>query len=242
MSLKNRSEEERPRERLLRGGASSLSVEELLAVLLQSGPRGSDVLELARALFEHTETLQQLSRLSPAELLKFRGIGPAKACSLSAALELGKRLAAEGLREGQVLNRPEDSGNFLVRIYRSERQEIFGSIFMDRGNRILACRKLFTGTRDAAPVDVAELLRRALMEDASRLIVFHNHPTGRPEPSADDRALTRRLVEGAMLVGLELLDHIILAGPRWVSLRNSAPELFVPQEHASAAASESPTA
>ena len=226
MNMKNRNEKERPRERLLRGGVSTLSTEELLAVLLQSGPPGSDVLELSRSLYEQTQTLEQLSRLSPAELLKFRGIGPAKACCLSAALELGRRLAAEGLQEGQVLNQPEDSGNFLVRIYRSERQEIFGSIFMDRRNRILAYRTLFTGTRDAAPVDAAELFRRALMEDASRLIVFHNHPTGHPEPSADDRALTRRLVEGASLVGLELLDHIILAGPRWISLRSSEPGLF----------------
>ncbi len=226
MSLEKIAEEQRPRERLLRNGASSLSVEELLAVLMRSGPRGSDVLELSRSLIERAGSLEKLSRMAPAELRKIHGVGPAKACSLAAALELGRRLAAESLSSGQVLNRPEESGEFLVQIYRGLRQEIFGCIFMDRSNRVLDHQELFRGTRAAAPVDPAEIFRRALLEDASRLIVFHNHPTGRPEPSADDRALTRRLSEGARLVGLELLDHLILAGPRWISLRSRSPELF----------------
>ena len=227
MSLEKIAEEERPRERLLRRGASTLSVEELLAVLLRSGPQGSDVLELSRSLLEKTGTLEGLSRMSPVELLKYHGIGPAKACVLAAALELGRRLAEEGLKEGRVLNRPEESGKYLIQIYRSHRQEIFGCIFMDRANRILRHGVLFQGTREASPVDPGELFRRSLLEDASRLIIFHNHPTGNPEASADDRALTRRLVDGARLLGLEVLDHIILAGPRWISLRSQAPELFV---------------
>jgi len=226
MSLSKISEEQRPRERLLRKGASALTVEELLAILLRTGPKGSDVLAMADSLLKEAGSLENLSRRSPAELLKFAGIGPAKACTLAAALELGVRLAEEGLKVGRHLNRPEDSGEYLVRIFRNQRQEAFGCIFLDRRNRILQYRVLSRGTRDASPVDQADLFRRALLIDASRLILFHNHPSGNPEASADDRAITRQIINGGTLLGLDVLDHLILAGPRWISLRDMWPDLF----------------
>jgi DNA repair protein RadC len=184
---------------------------------------------MARELLSEAGSLEKLSRMEPSELQRQQGIGPAKACTLAAALELGRRLAHEELKEEQSLNRPEESGAYLVRIYRSQRNEIFGCLFLDRRNRILKHEVLFRGTRDASPVDPAEIFRKALFLDASRIILFHNHPSGNPEASEDDRHLTRRLVRAGRLLSLEILDHIILAGPRWVSLRSRHQELFGPE-------------
>lgn len=229
MSLEQISPAQRPRERLLSRGAPSLSIEELLAVLLRSGPQGSNVLDMARTLLGGAGSLEKLSRMSPKELLSFHGIGPAKACVLTASLELGRRLAEEKLRELETLDRPEATGEYLLRICRSLRKEVFGCVFMNHANKVLDHRILFEGTRNAAPVDAADLFREALLADASRLILFHNHPSGNPEASADDRAMTRRLAAGATLLGLDILDHLILAGPRWISLRSHCPEIFTPK-------------
>jgi len=221
--------EERPRERLLRLGAAALSGTELLAILLRTGGGGRDVLEASAALLAGCGGLAGLAGLGVEELLALPGIGPAKAAALAASLELGRRTAEASVGTAPVLDRPEAVAACLVSRLRGRPTEAFGYLALDGRHRLLRIRELSSGTRRHAPVDAAELFRRALLDGASGLLLFHNHPSGVLEPSADDRLLTRRLVEAGSAIGLPVLDHLIVAGPAWISLRAEQPDLFVPR-------------
>ena len=217
---------ERPRERLFGEGPGALSGVELLAVLLGTGTGGTGVLELASALLARTGGLGGLVRMDPRELTELPGIGPAKAATLAAAFELGRRAAEAELPDRTPLDRPEVVGPFLATRLRGRETEVFGCIALDGRHRLLTVRELTAGTRRHAPVDPAELFRQALLDGASSVLVFHNHPSGVTEPSADDLALTRRLAGAGAAIGVPVLDHLIVAGPAWVSLRVREPGLF----------------
>lgn len=219
-------EDERPRERLLRLGPSALSTPELVAVLLRTGTGSRDVLALAAYLLERAGGVAGLAGMPLAEVLTLDGIGPAKAAALEAALELGRRAAEAELAEGSVLDRPENAGKYLVARLRGRPTEVFGYLALNGRHRLLQVRELSAGTRRHAPVDAAELFRRALLDGASGVLLFHNHPSGSPEASADDRLLTRRLAAAGATLGVPVLDHLIVAGARWVSLRSDEPGLF----------------
>jgi DNA repair protein RadC len=218
--------DQRPRERLLDSGAESLSEAELLAVLLRTGTRGQSAVDVAQQLLAEGGGLRGVARLSAAELQGRPGIGGAKAAALCAALELGRRLSLEALGEAETLDRPDLVGRFLVARLGNQRREVFGILSLDTRKRLIRPRELWEGTRTHAPVDPQELFRAALIDDAAALILFHNHPSGVLDPSADDLALTRRLVRAGDVVGIEVLDHFLVAGPEWVSFRTHRPELF----------------
>ncbi len=220
--------EERPRERLLEAGPEVLSDAELLAVLLRTGRRGSSAVTVARAVLHRARGVAGLARMDPAELVAVPGVGPAKAATVLAALELGRRAARRELERGQALTRPEAAGRYLVRRLAGLRQEVFGFLALDGRHRVLEEREVTVGTRTQAPVDPAELFRRALLAGAAALLVFHNHPSGVVEPSADDLELTRRLVAAGRALGVPVVDHLVVAPPRWLSLRAERPELFGP--------------
>lgn len=216
----------RPRERLLEFGPGVLSDAELLAVLMRTGRRGRGAVVEANALLVSAGGLPELARWSAAELLGVSGIGPAKAATLLASLELGHRIARTRLRESEILGDPEVVGEYLVRRLQVERREVFGFLTVDGRHRLIRSHEHSMGTRTQAPVDPADLFRKALSDGAAGVMLYHNHPSGQLEPSRDDLDLTRRLVHAGEVVGVAVWDHVIVGCGQWLSLRRSRPGLF----------------
>ncbi len=217
---------QRPRERLRSRGPESLSEAELLAVLLRTGRPGHSVVAEAQELLAQAGGLEGVARMSARELERRPGIGRAKAAAVCAALELGKRVARVEVPGAQLLERPETVAEFLVARLRGSRREVFGFISLNTRHRLINDHDLWEGTRNHVSVDPSEVFRTALLDDAAGVILFHNHPSGETEPSVDDIQLTRRLVRGGRAVGIEVLDHLIIAGPDWISLRARRPGVF----------------
>ena len=210
--------QERPRERLLAGGPAQLSDAELLAIFLGSGLRGQDAVATARDLLARHGPLRELLERSPAELMKLPGLGPARACRLSAALELCNRYLAAGLERGEALSDPHAAGRYFAQRLRGQPQEVFACLFLDARHRALAFEELFHGTVDGAEVHPREVVRRALGHNAAAVIVGHNHPSGCSDPSAADRAVTARLKQALALVEVRLLDHFVVGDGEPVSM------------------------
>lgn len=209
---------ERPREKLLRLGAASLSDAELLALFLGSGLRGTDAVGTARAMLSHHGPLRQLLEHPADQLLAVPGLGPARVCTLLAALELGQRRLAAELARGDVLADPGSAGRYFSERLCGRRHEVFAVLFLDTRHRALAFEEMFRGTVDGAQVHPREVVRRALELNATAVIVGHNHPSGNPEPSAADRAVTARLKHALALVEVRLLDHLVIGDGAPVSM------------------------
>jgi DNA repair protein RadC len=216
----------RPRERLLEFGPVVLSDAELLAVLMRTGRRGRGAVVEANALLVAAGGLPELARWDAAELLGVPGIGPAKAATILASLELGHRIARARLRESEVLGDPAVVGDYLVRRLLVERREVFGFLTVDGRHRLIRCHEHSLGTRSQAPVDPADLFRKALGDGAAGVLLYHNHPSGQLEPSRDDLDLTRRLVRAGEVLGVGVWDHVIVGSGQWLSLRRSRPGVF----------------
>jgi DNA repair protein RadC len=218
MHIRDWPESERPREKLLRRGAGVLSDAELLAIFLGSGLRGTDAVGSARRLLGDHGPLRVLLERPPEALLRLPGIGPARACALVAALELGSRYLAAGLERGEALTDPQAAGRYFAQRLRGLPHEVFAALFLDTRHRALAFEEMFRGTVDGAEVHPREVVRRALAHNAAAVIVGHNHPSGNGEPSAADRAITLRLKQALGLVEIRLLDHFVIGDGAPVSL------------------------
>jgi DNA repair protein RadC len=218
MHIRDWPSSERPRERLLAQGAGVLSDAELLALFLGSGLRGRDAITTARELLQLHGPLRALLERPPGELARLPGLGPARACLLAAALELSHRRLGADLERGIAMDDPMAAGRYFAQGLRGLRREVFAVLFLDTRHRALAFEEMFRGTLDGAEVHPREVVRRALAHNAAALIVGHNHPSGNPEPSAADRALTARLKQALSLVDLRLLDHFVIADGPPVSL------------------------
>lgn len=215
-------EGERPRERLLRQGGSSLADSELLAVLIRTGRKGVSAIQMAMDLLRENGGLSGLLTATPHSLRR-NGLGSAKAASLLAAVELGRRLAREQLLDREPLSRPVDVARYLALRYHTSDQEVMGALFLDARNLLLGEREMFRGTLSRISVEPREILRECLQRGASSIYLFHTHPSGDPEPSAEDLLFTRRMAEAAEIVGLRLVDHVVLGHRgRWVSLREKS--------------------
>ncbi|MFC0676239.1 DNA repair protein RadC [Lysobacter korlensis] len=209
---------ERPREKLIAHGAAALSDAELLAVFLGSGLRGRDAVATARELLGAHGPLRTLLERTPAQLAKLPGLGPARACKLAAALELGHRHLQAQLERGAALTDPGAAGRYFAQRLRGLPHEVFAAMFLDTRHRTIAFEELFRGTIDGAEVHPREVARRALALNAAAVIVGHNHPSGNPEPSAADRAVTERLKQALALVEVRLLDHFVIGDGAPVSM------------------------
>jgi DNA repair protein RadC len=207
-----------PRERLRERGTESLDDAELLALLLRTGARGRPAEELARELLGGAG-LHGLARAIPAELERQPGVGPAKAATLLAALEIGRRLAERRLDTGDAIRGPQDVFRHFHARLRDAPHEQFHLLLLDGRHRLLRETMASRGTLTASLVHPREVFRPALREGAAALVVVHNHPSGDPAPSAEDREVTRRLVQAGALLGVPLLDHVVVAERGWVSLR-----------------------
>jgi DNA repair protein RadC len=208
---------ERPRERLLAHGAAALTNADLLALLLRTGARGRGSAQLARQLAANG--LEALAQCAPGELAAIAGIGPAKAASVLAALELGRRLAAKPLQRGDRIGSPEDVHRHFHARLRDAKAEEFHIVLLDARHRVLRSVLTSQGTLTASLVHPREVFRPALREAAAALVLVHNHPSGDPTPSREDRELTRRLARAGALLGIPVLDHVIVADRGYASLR-----------------------
>lgn len=218
MHIRDWPADERPREKLLARGAAALSDAELLAIFMGSGLRGRDAVQTSRELLAAHGPLRTLLDTSPQAMAKLPGLGPARACVLAAALELGNRHLAAALERGEALTDPQAAGRYFAQRLRARQHEVFAVLFLDTRHRALAFEEMFQGTVDGAEVHPREVVRRALALNAAAVIVGHNHPSGHPEPSAADRAITARLKQALALVEVRLLDHFVVGDGAPVSL------------------------
>ncbi|HZP57662.1 MAG TPA: DNA repair protein RadC [Dehalococcoidia bacterium] len=210
---------DRPRERLRDAGAGALSSAELLAILLRTGTANQSALDIANALLRDFQGLPGLARAGFADLCARRGLGEAKAAQLRAAIELGFRIAAATPEGRARVASPEDVADLLLGELSALDHESVRVVLLDARGRIMGKHETYKGSVHAAHVRMAELLRDAVRANAPRMILLHNHPSGDPQPSADDIRMTRGLAEAAKLMDIELLDHLVVGGGTYVSMR-----------------------
>lgn len=209
----------RPREKLQHRGVEALADAELLALVFRTGGKNRDVVSLAQYCLSRLGGLRTLATAPMQELEGIPGLGPAKAASVQAAFELGRRMAATGLRRGASIRSPIDVQRaFLPRVI-DEKRESFHVILLDARHRILTQRRISLGTLTSSLVHPREVFRDAIREAAAAIVVVHNHPSGDPSPSAEDREVTRRLRASGELLGIQLLDHVIVAENGFFSFR-----------------------
>lgn len=216
--LRELPEHERPRERLERLGAGALSDRELLAILLRSGRRGENALDLAERVLREAGGLARLSTFSAGQLVKACGLGRVQALVIAAALELAGRARVESLGREKFTS-PDRVAEYLARRHARKTQESTGVLLLDAKHRLVKDVECYRGTIDRAVVEPREILKSALLEDAAAIILYHNHPSGDPAPSGEDVDFTRRLKKAAETVGVRLVDHIVVAREGSVSLR-----------------------
>jgi DNA repair protein RadC len=222
MRISETPSDDRPRERLFRLGASALTSGELLAILLATGTRDRSATELAHGLLaERGPALWHLARRPAAELAKVRGVGAAKAARIAAALELGRRLQEESRGERPRIRAPDDVFRWYGPRLADLPHEEFHLLALDSQSRVLRPVLISRGTLNGALVHPREVFRAAIAEAAAGIIVVHNHPSGDPTPSADDRAITRQLVEAGKMLDMPVYDHVIVGAGRYVSFVES---------------------
>jgi len=210
MQIRDWPLQERPREKLLARGPHFLSDAELLAIFLGSGQRGQTAVDSGRHLLNEQGGLRGLLDHSANELAKLKGLGPARACALAAALELGTRHLALRLERGEALTDPRKAGDYFARRLRPLQHEVFACMFLDNRHQLLAYEELFTGSLDGAEVHPREVLKICMKHNAAAVIFGHNHPSGNPQPSAADRAVTARLKQALALLDIRCLDHFVI--------------------------------
>jgi DNA repair protein RadC len=217
--IRDMPQDERPRERLVSVGPQALSTTELLAITLRTGVGGENVLRLAERLLAHFGGLAGVARASVKELCGVRGIGPAKAVEIKAALEIGRRLLAMSPEERPRVTSPADAANLLMAEMMLLEQEHLRLILLDTRNHVLQIPTVYVGSLNTSVIRVGELFRAAIRENAAAMIVAHNHPSGDPSPSPEDIHVTRQIASAGKLLDIELLDHVIIGRQRFVSLK-----------------------
>ncbi len=220
-SVKDMLPDEQPREKLMRYGSESLSEAELLAILLRTGSGKMNVIDTARALIDHFDGINNLCRKNWQEMRVIPGIAKVKAVTLEAMFELARRLQVAQLGEQITLKCPEDVNNYFGPLLRDFRKEVFVVAFLNAAKLLTGYKKISVGGVTATIVDPAEVMRQAILNDAHSVIVLHNHPSGNTNPSRADLQLTKRLVESGKLLGIEVEDHVIIAGHTFTSLRTN---------------------
>ncbi len=210
-SLRPAAAPDLPRERLQSLGAEALSDAELVALLLRTGGAGRDAVSTARLLLERSRGLLGLSRFTRSDRRDVPGLGPAKFASLEAAIELGRRLQGRRLRAGERIRGPEEIHRHFHPRLRDCEHERFLVILLDSRHRVLREVTISQGTLTASLVHPREVFRAAVRESAAALVLVHNHPSGDPAPSGEDRQVTRRLIEAGRIVGIRVLDHVVVA-------------------------------
>lgn len=210
---------ERPRERLLKEGASALSNQELIAIILGTGTKQESVIQLSQRLLHHFQGLRLLKDATIDELKMIKGIGSTKAIQLRAAIELGSRIHKLKNEDRIIIRSPEDVSNYVMEDMRFLTQEHFVCLYLNTKNHVMQKKTIFIGSLNASIVHPREVYKEAFRHSAASIICAHNHPSGDPSPSREDIEVTKRLVECGKVIGIELLDHIIIGDGTFTSLK-----------------------
>lgn len=216
-SIKTWPEAERPRERLLKKGPDVLSNTELLAVLLGNGVRGKDAIQLAREMISVFGGWRGLFAAGPAELERMKGLGAAKIAMLLASAEIARRHLREGFIGKDYMRDPQAVVDYLYGSLRDRKTEVFKVLFLNKANRVTDEVDLFHGTVDETAIHCREVVKAALERHATAIILVHNHPSGRIEPSAEDREITVKLKMACGAVSVKILDHLIIGDNQYFS-------------------------
>jgi DNA repair protein RadC len=217
--VKEMPEEERPRERLISFGPTALSNEELIAILLRTGMKDMSVLELSKKVLYHLESFDDLKKVSVFELLKVDGIKIAKASTLIAAIELGKRLSSVHRSKKETIKTTKDVYALLEPEMSHLEQEHFVVIFLNIKSEVITYETIFKGTIHQTLIHPRELFKTAIKLSAAAVIFVHNHPTGDSTPSKADIEATEGLKEASLIVGIDLIDHIVIGKKEYYSIR-----------------------
>jgi DNA repair protein RadC len=215
------SPEDRPREKLCRLGADALGDNELAAIVLGQGPRRRSALELANDLLAALGGVHGLTRVTLDELQRVHGIGPARATQLLAAVELGRRTLTRPNAPREQILTPRDAAAYLSPRFSARGVEQFGVVLLDARYRVIRAALLSTGGLDSAPVQPRDVFREAAGGRAAAIVLFHNHPSGDPAPSHEDILLTARMLRAGEVMGIDVVDHVILADNRYYSFREA---------------------
>ena len=210
---------ERPRERLKQQGPGALNTAELVAVLLRTGVAGESAVDLSRRLLQTFGGLAGLQRADFHEVENQHGMGEAKAASLKAAIELGRRLTIQEPEIRPAIGSPADAAALVQYEMGALEQEHLRAILLDTRNKVVEIAEIYRGTVNSAHVRVAEVFTQAVRKNAAALILVHNHPSGDPTPSPDDLALTKAVREAGHLLDIEVLDHLVIGQGRYISMK-----------------------
>lgn len=213
--------DDRPREKLWQHGAAALGDNELVALVLGSGSRRGDALSVANAVLAACGGVPGLRRCSIDELVRIAGIGRARAAQIVAALELGRRSLAGPPGERCRIRSPREAAEYLLPRFGSAALEQFGIVLLDTKHRVLRTAVLALGTQNSCAVEPRDVFREAAIGGAAAIVIFHTHPSGDPSPSPDDVDVTRRLVAAGVLMGIDVVDHLILGDSRYWSLKEA---------------------
>ncbi len=219
-SIRDLAPQERPREKMIQNGSQTLSNAELLAILIRTGTKDLSALDVAnRILSLSDDGIRHLSECSIEDLSAVTGIGPSKACQILAGVELGKRMTRARLMNPRVLNHPREVASYLIEDMKDLRQEWFRILLLNNRKQVLGYETVSVGTLNASLVHPRDVFEKAIRKNASTIILVHNHPSGNPSPSDEDRALTKRLTEAGALMGIEVIDHVIVGNGNYYSFK-----------------------
>ena len=210
-AINNWPEDDRPREKLLKKGANTLSDSELLAILFRTGTRGVSAVDLARKVIKKFKTFQDMSHTDARDWKEFKGLGNAKIAHIQAALEIGKRFREDKAKKGkQKIKSAKDVVEILMPQMRDLKTEVFKVVHLDSNNRIIDIKDSATGTVNHARPIVREIIHSALQNFAVSIVCVHNHPSGKVDPSTEDREFTKELFKAGQIMQVKVLDHIII--------------------------------
>lgn len=216
MKLKDITLENRPRERMMQLGSHVLTDAEVLAIILQKGIRGENVIDMSNRLISKYG-LNKLSECTIAELKEIKGIGEAKALQIKANFELSKRVKSGKICE-TVVNNSADVAKYYMTRLGDKKKEYFIAVFLDSKNKIISDKVISIGTLNASLVHPREVFKEAMKASANSIILVHNHPSGDPEPSEEDILITKKLQETGETIGITILDHIIIAEDKYINV------------------------
>lgn len=219
-SIKSWPKDDRPREKLLKNGERSLSNSELLAILLRTGVKGQSAIDLARKIIDKFGTFRNMSHSDDRTWKEFKGLGSAKIAQIKAALEIGRRFREDEASIGkQKVNSAKDIVDILMPQMRDLKTEVFKVVYLDSNNRIIDIADAALGTVDHAMPIVREILHVALQRYSTSIVCAHNHPSGKIEPSRDDKDLTNELNNACKHLSIKLLDHLIIGDNEYFSFK-----------------------
>lgn len=217
-SIKHWAKDDRPREKLLSKGAENLSDSELLAILIQNGSKEKSALDLAKDILKlGKDNLSDLGKITVQELMKIKGIGVAKAITIAAALEIGRRRQSFVLSGKTVVSTSTDIAHLLQSKLKDKRREVFAVVFLNRANKVNHFEIISEGGITGTVADPRIILKRALEEDAVSIVLCHNHPSGSLKPSRADEELTQKIKEASRYFDIKVLDHIIVSDEGYFS-------------------------